>query len=313
MGGYASTTWKAHKSTLRRFEQCVYEHVGRDVALSLVTPEVVSRYIDAFRPPRCSPSTFNNYRQYLVQFFEHCRAEGWIGADPMRYVQPTRVRRRLRLQLTAAECVRMIESAEPRDRIALALGINTALRASDIMRLRVGDVDLDEGFIRAEIAKTATEDRLPITADLDEELRRWFEHYTEAMQSTDGVMAGWHLVPVRHFQAFDVWHPEFGGRVVYLPHRRYKHPHEIVQRGLTSIGYPTRGEGFHTLRRTSGRLVHRIALRQGDEDPIRIVQSLLGHQSQATTERYLALGPERLARDRLLRGQRLLSHTGDSG
>jgi len=306
MGGYAESTWKAHRGVLSRFARWSSERLGSAIPLTAVGPEAMAAYLDPMRPPVLSAASFNNYRQYLVQFFDHCRAEGWITADPMRYVRPARVRRKLRLQLTAAECRQMIDSAEPRDRIALALGINTALRARDITTLRVGDVDFEAGLIRAEIAKTATEDRLPITADLEDELRRWFEHYAEAMQSINGVRLEWRLVPVRHFQAFDVWHPECGGRVVYLPDRRYKHPHEIVQRGLASIGYPTRGEGFHTLRRTSGRLVHRMALREGDEDPIRVVQALYGHRNQATTERYLGLAPERAARDRLMRGRRLL-------
>jgi integrase len=305
MGGYSATTWKAHRSTLRRFKVAAQTELGPRCLLTDVTPEIVGDYLDRFRPPRCSGSTFNNYRTFLRQFFDYCRDEAWITKHPMRHARPARVRRRLRLQLTASECRHIIDTAQPRDRIALALGVNTALRSGDLTALRVGDVNLDEGYIRAQIAKTGDEDRIPITANLDRELRRWFAHYAVAM-GDHAVRPEWRLVPVKHWQAANVWHPRAGGAVVYLTHRQYRHPEQIVHRALERLGYATKGEGFHTLRRTAARLALQMAAREGHGNSIRVAQQLLGHQNQTTTERYVGHIPERVERDRLMRGREFL-------
>jgi len=46
----------------------------------------------------------------------------------------------------------------------IAAACNTGLRASDLVALRVGDVDLERGYLRVAILRTGGLDWLPITA-----------------------------------------------------------------------------------------------------------------------------------------------------
>jgi integrase len=186
------------------------------------------------------------------------------------------------------------------------------LRAGDLCALRVGDVDLETGFLHVSIKKTQTEDRMPITAELDREIRRWLAHYARVMLAVgEPLSADWRVVPPAHWQALNVHYPTGPGRVVYKTHDRYVHPEQIVHRALDRLGYSTLGEGFHTLRRSAARHVFNIAVAESDANAIRVAQALLGHRNQSTTEIYLGITHERVARDRLLRGRPFL-HRLDS-
>jgi site-specific recombinase XerD len=55
--------------------------------------------------------------------------------------------------------------------------------------------------------------------------------------------------------------------------------------------------------------VHDLAVAEGSGYALRVTQAFLGHQNQATTERYVQIGRERLARDHLLLGRHLLRRT----
>ena len=307
MQGYAASTWKANRATIRRFRLWAGGRLPADPALSDVDVIVVSAYFDTLRPPVLSASAFNNYRQHLSLFFDFCVTEGWISVSPVRHVRPARGPRREKLWLRADQVEAMMAGAQPRDRFAIALGFNTGLRAADAMALTVGAVDRKSGYIDATIKKTQKRMRLPLTSDLLVELDRWLEVYLTATGG-DGhgnIPAHWLLVPAMHHYAVNVHDPQHGV-VAPQPLRRLDHPERIVHRGLALIGLPTHGEGFHTLRRSFARHLYDIAAEAGSRSPIRIVQAHLGHRSQATTEAYLALRPDQVERDDLMRFRRFM-------
>lgn len=313
---YAESTWEAHERQIEAFRGWVSRpgELGANCLLTDVDERTMVRYFNRLRPPILSGSSFNNYRQYLMQFWKFCLGEGWVDRNPMRHVDPAPVIRRPRLQLSAQELLAMLDGADPRDRVALALGMNTGLRAGDIMALKIGDVNLSNNILTAFIQKTSKYDDIPISAELRDELFRWFAHYGEATGlgnwETD-LPNDWTLVPPMQYQAANVWKPELGGRVVYRMTGRYTHPETIVQRALERLGHPTKGEGFHTLRRSTARRFYELALAEEIPDPIRMAQALLGHQRRNTTELYLGLTVEKEMRDDLLRGKSFLRRVAD--
>jgi integrase len=208
-----------------------------------------------------------------------------------------------------------LDGASPRDRVGLALGMNTALRAGDIMALKVGDVNLSNNTLHAFIQKTKRYDDLPISVELRAELLRWFEAYAREMGLKDWMTElpnQWTLVPAAHFQAFNVHQPAGGGRNVYKTSGTYSNPETIVHRALERLGHPTRGEGFHTLRRSTARRFFDLAIEEGVRDPIRMPQALLGHARRETTEIYLGITVEKEMRDELLRGKSFLRQVADA-
>ncbi|MBM7331200.1 tyrosine-type recombinase/integrase, partial [Agrobacterium sp. S2] len=93
------------------------------------------------------PSSWNEERPRLRTFFEWCTRYGWIDSDLLADIRPKRVIREQRLRLSPDQLLRLLEVPDPRDRAFIALAENTALRASSITSLKVGDLHLPQGYL----------------------------------------------------------------------------------------------------------------------------------------------------------------------
>lgn len=316
-GRYAPSTWRAHERCLETWRTWVVRELQPNVLLELVADpdeRYMERYFNRLRPPTYSPSSFNNLRQYLGAFWKYCLGEGWIRTNPMRHVDPLRVRREVRLQLSAAELVQIVEGCpEPRDRVALAIGANTGLRGGDIATLFVGSANLTNDTLTAFVEKTDKEVQFAITADLRRELLVWFAHYARAcnLASLHELPNDWRLIPKIKSTAIDPMRMELGRRNIYLPHTTLAHPERIVHRALERLGHGTYKEGFHTLRRSAARAVYEHAKDKGHSDPLRMAQALLDHQSRSVTEIYLGITPEKEELAGMMRGKSFLHDDGD--
>lgn len=306
---YAKSTRDGHEGFLERWRKWVTAELGPYCLLLDIEDRMMTRYYSRFRPPNRSANSFNNYRQYGKQFFDYCRGEGWITVDPMRHIDPLTPPQIQRLQLSAGELRRGVEMlTEPRDKVGIMVGASTALRAGDCMALQVGSVDLEGDRLFAYIQKTKKSIELPVTADLHNALITWFKHYAAATGIDDWTKLpnDWTLIPSAHYTAHNPWKPELGGIVRYNVTSTYSHPEFIVHEMLRKLGHKTKGEGFHTLRRSAGRILHDVAVQMGYPDALRLVQALYDHKDIQTTQRYLGLTPEKLRLRDLMKGQDIL-------
>lgn len=225
--------------------------------------------------------------------------------------------RRERLQPGPRKLLDLLDvAATPRDRAYIAVGINTALRSNEMLRIRVRDIDLAAGSLFVTISKTNEEDVLPVSADLDVELRRWLVTYQKdlgrRLDSDD------FLFPARRGGRYQ-WHRKSDGTQErtrtppsWAPDRPMTHAARVVQEALAAVGLPTRGEGSHTLRRGVARaMFDDLTTEVGYDAALRTVSALLHHKSAATTEHYLGLSSERQRRDEALRGKPFLSRMVD--
>lgn len=262
-----------------------------------------------------APATHNVYRTRLSTFFRFCSVRGWIRKDLLQEVQAIPVPKRIRQQPPPNVLLQMVEEAgNPRDRVYLAIAVNTALRTNEICRIKVGDVNLAQGTLHAVISKIHIEDELPITADLDRELRSWLVEYARALGRP--LADEDYLIPVIVARGAMYWTLDVEGKKVmrhhfgtYDPARKITANSErIVKEVMARLGMETHYEGTHTIRRAVARaFFDSMSDDTGYDAALRTTSALLHHQSTATTERYLGLTSEKVRRDAMMTGKPFLS------
>jgi site-specific recombinase XerC len=307
--GYRANTVRNDGNNLRQ----LLAHIG-NIQVKNVTFRHIDEFMAAGQAKGLEASTLNLRLCTLRAFFRHCTHRKYIAAanDPTTHRRKYRDPGKSRLRVPVFDFNRLLDSADnPRDRIVVALGLYLLLRSSEIRLLTISDVDLNGGTMRVVVPKTSKYDDMPICAELDAELRTWLTYY--------GLHAG---RPLRPTDALvPVWKT---GKIVRLPDGRvriskaeglmadrpYTSPHLAVQAALVSCGYVTRDasgkslrEGVHTLRRSAARARFDALGDQGVDRALRHVQSMLHHASVSTTEHYIGLDGDKVARDELVRGK----------
>ncbi|MHB1064218.1 MAG: tyrosine-type recombinase/integrase [Georgenia sp.] len=268
---------------------------------------------DGVHRPPIKATTANYYRTRLGSFFRWATRRGYLKRDLLQDVESLTPVRRDRLRLAPDDLVRLLDVAhDPRDRGFLAMLINTGFRGGTAISLKVGDVDLATETLRVHVSKSGIDDRFPVTADLRAELERWMHTYARdigrPLRTSD------YLFPARVRTVY-CWVTNADGSksrlrtaTAWSPTRPMTHGERVVQSALAALGFPTRDEGCHTLRRSVARvLFDSMSADTGYDAALRTVSATLHHKSSATTEIYLGLTSERARRDSLLRGRPFLS------
>lgn len=159
--------------------------------------------------------------------------------------------------------VRLEMSASARDLVLFNLAIDSKLRASDLVRLKVEDI-CSGPVVRDRAVVTQLKTGRPVQFELTEVTRQSVERLL-ADQPANG--SGY----------------LFHSRTHARPHISARQYARIVHRWIRSIGLDGRGFGTHSLRRTKVAQLYR---KTGN---LRAVQLLLGHAKIETTVRYLGV------------------------
>ena len=180
--------------------------------------------------------------------------------------------KRVPLVLSQDEVLRLLVLApDLRTRTMLSLAYGCGLRASEVVKLRVGDIDSGQGIIRVLQSKGNKDRNVMLPTEVLDLLRAWWRERPN--RKDDGVpMADRWLFPSRL------------GRRGCLTSRQFT---RILANAVAAAGI-TKRVTLHTLR-------HSFAthLLEGGAD-LRAVQEMLGHASITTTEIYLHLDREYL-------------------
>ena len=307
--GQSQTSIRTAQYALERFINTVHGNPY----LHNITPEMMSEYCFGKNGIRVGIQaiSFNRYRSVLKSFFDRETDMRWVDVNPVTQAVP-RARPDMpkkRLMLNGGELMALVEEYcnTPMERVACSLGMNTGLRSNDVRTLKVFDVSLASGEIQTEIRKTKKLDVKPITAELHVELVRWLDFYAGKMGvgNRGNLPDDWLLLPSYHYSPI----PNASEPCVrFRPYEVHDHPWRLVQRPLGRMGYPTKGEGFHTLRRSSARAFFELLRESGEarDHALMIVKDFLNHASVAQTEHYLGLDIERTMRDQLLKDKSFL-------
>jgi integrase len=164
---------------------------------------------------------------------------------------------------------RFLAGESKRDELLFILGINTAFRISDILKMKFSDLYDKDGkpvknlyaYIEAKTKKKKT---LPISDKVEKCLREYIKD-------------------------FPSWQPDdfiFQSRKGSKPITR-QHAHRILNAAAIAINMPD-PIGTHTLRKTFAYTLYK---KTGN---IALVQKILNHASQSDTMRYIGLEQEEL-------------------
>ncbi len=226
---------------------------------------------DEERPP-ASPATIQRKTACLRSFYRHLRREQQMDYDPTADLKAPGKGRTLPRVLTREEVDRLLEApaggspAAQRDRALLEVMYACGLRASEATGLRVSDVDLDEGLLRA-TGKGSKERLVPIGRRAVAALRTWIHSGRPE------------LVGLREESALFV--NQRGGAL------SRQGLYKIIRGHAGAAGLEGRMSP-HTLRHSFA--THLLA---GGCD-LRVLQEMLGHADIATTQIYTHLSAERL-------------------
>lgn len=163
------------------------------------------------------------------------------------------------------------KQSNPRNFALIIMGLNTAFRIGDMLRLRWSDVYQADGrpctHIRIEEKKTGKTRIVPINSALSQALESYFESYSETFPETKP--SGW-LFPSPHCRS--------------QPLSRYQ-AYRIIRKAAEECGL-SEHISCHSLRKTFGYQ----AWKQGT--PPAMLMDLYNHSSYQITKRYLGIEQE---------------------
>lgn len=288
--GYANATIKNDKTALN----LAMRAIGAEFPVSQLDQNSALRILELASVTR-SGSSVNMIHSSLSAFFRWCRMQRLMPLDqePLLGIRYRRVPKKERRRLAASEFADFLDAAtDPRDRMFAALGIYLFLRGSEAVALRIRDLDLSQGTIGVTIFKTDDYDQMPISRELDKELRRFLTYY---QQEVGELKPEWYLVPARVQAGF--------GHHKLNPTAKISRPHDVVKRVLTEYGWnDTYWQGMHLLRASGARAWFDELNSNTVDGALRLVQTHLHHSSIQMTERYLGLSADRARRDDLVQG-----------
>ena len=208
----------------------------------------------------------------IRRFYRYMLRENHIGEDPSTRIDMPKLGRPLPKSLTEAEVVQLLNAPDikdplgVRDRTMLEVLYATGLRVSELVTLRVDQVNLRQGVVRV-LGKGNRERLVP----MGQEAQTWVERYLgDARRDILGGRQADSLFPTRrseHMTRQAFWH--------------------IIKRYAQKAGIQT-ALSPHTLRHAFATHL----LNHGAD--LRVVQMLLGHSDVSTTQIYTHVARERL-------------------
>lgn len=298
--GLAKATIQSHRNMLSHAETS-----WGDLDLQDLHP----RHIDAYFTGRTwSIGTRNIYLLAMRAFFKWCRTHRYLAVDydPTEGWKSRPMPKTERTWLTLPVLQTLMDATDhARDRAFLAVGIYTFLRASEIVNLRIRDIDTDRSELRVYRIKTQQNDRLPICLELQAELHTWLAYYADDAGELD---PDWYLIPsrgprpMRGIEGQRRLEPT-GEPHPLRPTKPIGRPQRIVKAAMGRLGVGKHGDACHVLRRSGARALYENLRDMGHDGAARRVQSMLGHSSLVMTEKYLGLDHERMQRNEALAGK----------
>ncbi|MDH7602952.1 MAG: site-specific tyrosine recombinase XerD [Armatimonadota bacterium] len=163
--GLSDHTIASYSKDLVQFAEFASKHNVADA--SRIDEELVKSFLSQLKRNRYAATSVARKLSAIRSFLKFLTAERIVGRNPLALVTFSRPARRLPKSLDVDEVARLLHAPDVhtdlglRDRAMLETLYATGLRVSELISLRVSDVNLDAGFVRC-VGKGGKERLVPL-------------------------------------------------------------------------------------------------------------------------------------------------------
>jgi len=266
--GLSSNTINSYRRDLLAFAKFIENNTGS--SLLEVRHEDITGYLSHLNDLKLASSSLDRKMDSLRTFYKFLIAERYIGENPTALIEPLRSWSKLPTILSIAEMESLInypDTSKPlglRDKALLEIMYACGLRVSELVDLRINDVNPEIGYIRC-VGKGNKERVIPVGSMALEAVKKYLDSGRPLLNPKDDCL----LVNYK------------GEKLTRDGVRR------IIQEIAKSAGI-NKKISPHTLRHcfATHMLEHGADLRS--------LQEMLGHASISTTQIYTHVNSERL-------------------
>lgn len=270
-GGLSANTQKSYQTDLMKFAGWLKDQGKQDIVSVQATD--IEAYLHHRFQKRLHPRSTARFLSCLRHFYQWLFREGVITEDPAQNIEGPKLGRALPKTLSESAVEALLAAPDlntalgMRDKALLELLYATGLRVSELVGLKMADLNLRQGVVRVILGKGGKDRLVP----LGEESIAWITQY---LSSARADLLGAHMADEvfvsqqgRQMTRQTVWH-----RI-----KQY-----AAQAGLVETLSP------HTLRHAFATHL----LNHGAD--LRVVQMLLGHSNLSTTTIYTHIAKARM-------------------
>jgi site-specific recombinase XerD len=179
--GYSPETIKRYKNIIRYY--CLFAHIE---TIEQVNEANVRALFYHGRTERNWQSySFITYPRSLMVFFRWCKEQGYIVKNPVEDIEMPKLEKRLPKKLTKQEALKLIEVVynypygyrylRYRNHAIFATFIFAGLRKSELLRLRLTDVDIENQSIFVNQGKGSKDRVVPMSHTLAQSLKKYLD------------------------------------------------------------------------------------------------------------------------------------------
>ncbi|MDR2084976.1 MAG: site-specific tyrosine recombinase XerD [Bacteroidales bacterium] len=269
---FSDNTIESYLRDIRFFLQFINEKYS-EINIRDIDSNIISEYLIIVNEEKKSKRTQSRIISSLRSFFKYLRLEKLVQESPMDMIELPQQDRKLPDVLNLEDINKIIDSIDlsnpngQRNKAIIEMLYSCGLRVSELINLRISDIDKDSMFIKVK-GKGNKERLVPLGKTALKQINLYFDNYRI------------HISPVKN--AEDILFLNRGGG------KLSREMIFIIVKELTDKAGIKKNVSPHTFRHSfATHMIQRGA-------DIRIVQDMLGHESILTTEIYTHIDKQHL-------------------
>ena len=260
----SEATIESYKSNLKVFNKYLEKKFNCKVEVDVIDEEELTDFLNYKKEQGCTPSTRNKYLFVFRSFFTFTEKKEITEENYAKDIKPVKTRDKSRTHLTREEVEELAESIDHEIvRYAVYTAFYTGLRPSELLDLKIEDVDFHSEKINVIKGKGNKDRVIPMAS----ELKKLLEEYLEEIR------------------------PDTESEKLFASYQSGSMSHQFFNRkigeAVEKLGWK-KDVSAHVLR-------HSFASRLVEKDvSVEKIRRLLGHSSLRMTNVYLSTNPEAL-------------------